>query len=151
MTDNFCILPRPRLANTEPFPCLLIYFCHRPKVHKLLPGAGCFLICSCFTAGKVISEGSFCVDFWWGLRSTSVLRIFIPGQNQKSGPKVSKVSINQGGWKDKTRYTKKYSLGWRTVAFPSLRQWGKDCCSCLGKQWFKFLPLSRHQFQHHKC
>lgn len=84
VTDDFFYLrPRPGLANAEPLPFLLIYLCHRSKVHKLLLGAGSFLIGPCFAAGKVVPDGGFCCDFRWRLRGTDVLNIVIPSQNRK--------------------------------------------------------------------
>lgn len=82
-TGDFHIFPRPSLANAESLPFLLIYLCHWSKVHKLLPGARSFLIGPRFAAGKVITDGSFCFNFWWRLRGTDVLNISIPSQNQK--------------------------------------------------------------------
>lgn len=88
--DFFFILSRPSLANAKPLPFLLIYLRHWPKVHKLLPGAGSFLRGPCFAVGKVIMNGSFCFNFWGRLRSTDVLNISIPSQNQKYVLKMSK-------------------------------------------------------------
>lgn len=81
--DFFYLLPGPGLANAEPLPFLLIYLCHWSEVHKLLLGAGSFLIGPCFAAGKIVPDGSFCCDFWWRLRGTGVLNIIIPSQNRK--------------------------------------------------------------------
>lgn len=93
--DFFYIHPWTSPANAEPLPFLLIYLCHWSKVHKLLLGAGSFLVGPCFAAGKVIPQGSFCFDFWWRLRGTDVLNISIPSQNQKQVPKVSTASTSQ--------------------------------------------------------
>lgn len=89
MTDDFFyILPGLSLDNAEALPCLLIYLCHWAKVHKLLPEAGSFLISPHFATGKVITDGSFCSNFWGRIRGADVLNIFIPMQNQKQVPKV---------------------------------------------------------------
>lgn len=78
MIDSFYRLPRPSFANAESLPFLLIYLCHWSKVHKLLLRAGSFLIGPGFAIGKVITEGSFCCDFWCRFRGTDVVNISIP-------------------------------------------------------------------------
>lgn len=96
VTDGFVhALPRPSLADAEPLPFLLIYLCHWPEVHKLLPRARGFLVGPCLAAGQVVPEGSFCFDFGRGLRSTAVLNISIPSQNRKLIPRVSKARTSQ--------------------------------------------------------
>lgn len=95
VTDVFYALPGPRFANAEPLPCLLVYLCYWPKMHKFLPRAGSFLIGPGFAASKVIPDGSFCFNFWRRLGGKDVLRVSIPSQNQKEVPKISKASTNQ--------------------------------------------------------
>lgn len=110
VTENLHVVPRPRFANAEPLPSLLVYLCHRPKVYKLLPGSGRLLIGPCFTAGKVIPNGSFCIDFWRGLWGTGVLSISIPGQNQKSIPGIPRQIQIKVRLKRQNRYMNNTSI-----------------------------------------